>query len=318
MDIKEIIKTIPGVNPLFQWMGYWLAYREVLDERALPLEKRVELMMDRYEEKFGYRMDINNPKTYTEKVQWYKAYYTGDGHLERVVDKYLFKQYIKEKLGEGYTVPLIGAWTSIGDLKKDWKNLPEEFCLKSTVQSEGKWIEFIHNKSAVDFNDRKREWKKWFYHKYSLINGVTQAYRNCVPRIIAEQYLENIKNQLFDYKIFCFSGEPFCIESAMERFEGGVPTFTFYDLEWNKLDVTSGHHPNGDVPKPKHLSEMLELSKVLSKDFPHIRVDFFDTDEKLYVAELTLYTGGGYSYYEPQSFNKKMGELFKLPIDNHQ
>jgi hypothetical protein len=63
---------------------------------------------------------------------------------------------------------------------------------------------------------------------------------------------------------------------------------------------------------------MLELSKVLSKDFPHIRVDFFDTDEKLYIAELTLYTGGGYSYYEPQSFNKQMGELFKLPIDDQK
>lgn len=311
MDIKEQIKTIPAVKSLLGWIGY----RSILDERALPLEKRVELMMDRYEEKFGYRMDINHPKTYTEKVQWYKAYYTGDGHLERVVDKYLFKQYIKEKLGDGYTVPLIGAWSDIKSLEKDWKKLPEEFCLKSTVQSEGKWIEFIHHKSSVDFNVKKQEWKKWFLPKLSLINGVTQAYRNCVPRIIAEQYLENIKNQLFDYKIFCFDGQPFCIESAMERFEGGVPTFTFYDLEWNKLDVTSGHHPNGDVPKPKHLQEMLELSKVLSKDFPHIRVDFFDTEEKLYVAELTLYTGGGYSLYDPQSFNEQMGKLFKLPID---
>lgn len=314
MNTKEDIKTIPGVKSLFRWVHY----RNILDERALPLEKRVELMMDRYEKKFGYRMDINHPKTYTEKVQWYKAYYTGDGHLERIVDKYLFKQYIKEKLGDGYTVPLIGAWTDIKSLEKDWNSLPEEFCLKSNVQSEGKWIEFIHHRSAVDFNAKKKVWKRWFLPKLSLINGVTQAYRNCVPRIIAEQYLENIKNQLFDYKIFCFDGQPFCIESAMERFEGGVPTFTFYDLEWNKLDVTSGHHPNGDVPKPKHLSEMLELSKVLSKDFPHIRVDFFDTDEKLYVAELTLYTGGGYSYYEPQSFNKQMGDLFKLPIDDQK
>lgn len=314
MGIKEQIKTIPGVKSFFRWIHY----QNILDERALPLEKRVELMMERYEKKFGYRMDINHPKTYTEKVQWYKAYYTGDGHLERIVDKYLFKQYIKEKLGDGYTVPLIGAWSDIKSLEKDWKILPEEFCLKSTVQSEGKWIEFVHHKSNINFNAKKQEWKKWFRYKHTLINGITQAYRNCVPRIIAEQYLENIKNQLFDYKIFCFDGQPFCIESAMERFEGGVPTFTFYDLEWNKLNVTSGHHPNGDVPKPKHLHEMLELSKVLSKGFPHIRVDFFDTDEKLYVAELTLYTGGGYSYYEPQSFNEKMGELFILPVDNQK
>ena len=124
MDTKEEIKTIPGVKSLFRWIHY----RNILDERALPLEKRVELMMDRYEEKFGYRMDINHPKTYTEKVQWYKAYYTGDGHLDRIVDKYLFKQYIKEKLGDGYTVPLIGAWTDIKSLEKDWDSLPEEFC----------------------------------------------------------------------------------------------------------------------------------------------------------------------------------------------
>ena len=126
-----------------------------------------------------------------------------------------------------------------------------------------------------------------------------------------KEYLENIKNQLFDYKVFCFDGQPFCFESAMERFEGGIPTFTFYDLNWNKMDVTSGNHPNGDVPKPKHLSEMLRLSKILSAGFPHLRVDFFDTDDKLYVAELTLYTAGGYSIYNPQSFNEKMGELFK-------
>lgn len=311
MGIKETIKSIPGVKALAEQIGYM----RIMDLYSLPVEKRVEIMMDKYEAKFGYRMDIHHPRTYTEKIQWYKAYYTGDGHLERVADKLLLKQYIKEKIGEGYTVPVFGSWTDIKGLKKDWPKLPEEFCLKSNVQSEGKWINFIHSKSKVDLRVKEKEWAKWFLPKLTLINGLTQAYRNCIPRVFAEQYLENVKDQLFDYKVFCFDGQPFCIESAMERFEGGVPTFTFYDLEWNKLDVTSGHHPNGDVPKPKHLSEMLELSEVLSKGFPHIRVDFFDTEEKLYVAEMTLYTGGGYSYYEPQSFNEKMGSLFKLPID---
>ena len=311
MIIKQLIKRIPGVQPVLDR----IAYHRKLDIRSLPLEERVERMMDKYERKMGYRMDIKHPKTYTEKIQWYKIYYTGDGHLDCVVYKYLMKQYIREMLGDGYTVPLIGVWTDIRNLEKDWDKLPEEFCLKSTVQSEGKYIEFIHKKSTVDFRIKKKEWEKWLLMKNTIINSFTRAYHNCVPRIIAEQYLENIKNQLFDYKVFCFDGQPFCIESAMERFEGGIPTFTFYDLKWNKLNVTSGNHPNGDVPKPKHLSEMLELSKVLSKGFPHLRVDFFDTDEKLYVSELTLYTGGGYSIYNPQSFNEKMGELFRLPID---
>ena len=313
MSIKKTIESLSVVQHIREKRKY----NRIIDVRTLPLEVRTTKMMKKYESKMGYKMDINHPKTYTEKIQWYKLFYTGDGHLDRIVDKYLMKEYIKEKIGDGHTVPLIGAWTDINALKRDWNKLPEEFCLKSTVQSEGKCIEFIHKKSAVDFKTKKKEWAKWLLPKRTLVaNSFAQAYYNCVPRIIAEQYLENIKNQLFDYKVFCFDGQPFCIESAMERFEGGVPTFTFYDLEWNKLDVTSGHHPNGDVPRPKHLDEMLELSKVLSKGFPHLRVDFFDTDEKLYVAELTLYTGGGYSIYDPKSFDVKMGELFKLPIDN--
>lgn len=309
MIVKQLLRRVWGV----QMAAEWIRRLRVVDVRDLPVESRVAIMMDKYEAKFGYRMDIQHPKTYTEKLQWYKAYYTGDGHLDRIVDKYLFKEYIREKLGEGYTVPLLGMWTDIEGLERDWDSLPEEFCLKSTVQSEGRWIEFIHQKSAVRFASKKRKWAKWFDPKQTLIIGPTQAYRNCVPRIIAEQYLENVRKQLFDYKVFCFNGEPFCVEAAMERFTHDGPSFTFYDLDWHKLDVTSGHHPNHDVPKPAHFEQMMEISKILSKDFPHIRVDFFDTEEKLYVGEMTLYTGGGYSLYEPQSFNEQMGELFVLP-----
>lgn len=312
MDIKKTMKDVGFIRSLSDR----IAYRHILDFRSLPEEKRVELMMDRYEEKFGYRFDIQHPKTYTEKIQWYKAYYTGDGHLDRIVDKHLFKQYVKEKLGEGYTIPLIGVWTDIKDLEKDWANLPEEFCLKSNVKDAGRWVEIIHKKSEIVFKKKKQEWSQWLLPKLSLINGFAIAYYNCTPKILAERYVENVKDQLYDYKIMCFDEQPFCVEAAMERFGSTGPSFTFYDLNWNKLDVTSGHHPNLDVPHPHHFEEMLEIAKVLSKDFPHVRVDFFDTEDKLYVAELTFFTGGGYSYYEPQSFNVQMGKLFKLPIEN--
>ena len=312
MAIRQLFKDIPILGPI----ANRISYCRMDDVRQWPLEKRIELLMDRYEQQMGYRMDINNPITYTEKVQWYKIFYEGDGHLDRVVDKHLFKEYVSERLGEGHTVPLLGVWTNIQDFARDWEKLPEEFCLKSNVQSKGDWVEFIHHKSNIDFKKKKKEWADWFLPKLTLINSLTRAYYNCVPKIIAEKYLENVKNQLFDYKVFCFGGEPFCIESAMERFEDGGPTFTFYDLDWNKLNVTSGNHPNKDVPRPKHLDKMLEEAKILSKDFPHVRVDFFDTEDKLYVAELTLYTGGGYSYYEPQSFNEQMGRLFNLPSSN--
>jgi hypothetical protein len=314
MSIRERLKEIGALR--------YLVYRFISfiipDYRSFSTEKRVKKMLDCYEEQFGYRMDINHPKTYTEKIQWYKAFYTGDGHLDRIVDKHLFKQYVKEKVGDGYTIPLIGVWTDIKSLEKDWANLPEEFCLKSNVKYGGSWVDIIHKKSEVNFNKKKWEWAQWLLYKWSLINGFTVAYYNCTPKILAEQYVENVKDQLFDYKVMCFDGQPFCIEAAKERFGSNGPSFTFYDLKWNKLDVTSGHHPNEDIPHPNHLGEMLEIAKKLSEGFPHVRVDFFDTPEKLYVAEMTFFTGGGYSYYEPQSFNEKMGELFKLPIDDNQ
>ena len=107
MNIKEFIKNIPIVQHAIEQKKY----NRKLDLRSLSVEERVERVMKRYETRMGYRMDMNHPKTYTEKIQWYKIFYTGDGHLDRIVDKYLMKEYVKEKIGDGYTVPLIGVWS---------------------------------------------------------------------------------------------------------------------------------------------------------------------------------------------------------------
>lgn len=312
MHVKDFIKRIPLVKECLERVRY----TKKVDLSKLPIKDRTQRLMDRYEQMMGYRMDINNPQTFTEKIQWYKLFYKGDIQLEQLVDKYLFKQYIKDKLGDGYTIPLIGAWESIEDLQNDWDQLPEVFCLKSTVQSDGKFIKFIHNKSSVDFKKLTKEIRKWLLPKNTLLVSYCRAYYNAVPRIIAEEYMENVSNQLFDYKIFCFEGQPFAVYSAIEHFEKDDYPITFYDLDWNKLDVRYGHHEVEDIPRPKHFDEMIEISRKLSKGFPFIRVDFFDTEDKLYVAELTLYPGGGYTKYEPESFNAKMGELFKLPINS--
>ena len=274
---------------------------------------RWRLMAD-YKKRHGYKMNLKNPKTFTEKLQWYKLYFKGDSHLERIVDKYLFKDYIKQQLGEGYTIPLLGAWTDIKQLEKDWNTLPEEFCLKSTLQSDGNCIKFIHNKSSIQFDTIKKELKEWLNPKKTLINSFCQAYYNATPRILAEEYMQNVKDQLFDYKFFCFDGEPYCIYTAVEHFSEKGSTITFYDLNWKKMDVQYGNHEVGDLPKPIHYEEMLTISKKLSKGFPFLRVDFFDTKEKLLLAELTLYPGGGNTPYKPNSFNETLGEHFKLPL----
>ena len=277
-----------------------------------PVSKLVKGNMDLYESRHGYRFDINNPVTFTEKLQWYKIYYD-NGHLEKVVDKAFFKDYIKEKLGEGYTIPMYNVYSSVKELLTDWDNLPEEFVLKSTVQSDGRFIEVIRKKSEVNREELKAEVKKWFNPYNTLVNSFCRAYYRAQPRVLAEQYMSQFNDQLYDYKFFCFNGQIECVYVAMDHFMEDDYPITFYDLDWNKLDVQYGEHKVGDAPKPAHFEEMKEIAQKLSQGFPFIRVDFFDTDDRLYMAELTFYPEGGMTPYYPISFNQKLGDLFILP-----
>ena len=277
-----------------------------------PLDKRIKGAMDLYEKAHGYRFDINNPVLFTEKVVWYKLFYERPD-FTRIVDKYFFKDYILEKLGDGYTIPLIGVWDNIESLERDWENLPEEFCLKSTLQSDGYSIKIIHNRSTIDFSDIKNELNRWLKPENTLINSYCKAYYKATPRIIAEVYKAEVGNQLYDYKIFCFNGNPKYAYVATEHFSDKTYPISFYNLDWKKLNVYYGNHRECEVEKPKDFEEMISISRVLSKDFPFVRVDFFETDEQLYVAEMTLYPGGGQTPIFPVSFNLEMGNQFVLP-----
>lgn len=312
--VKRAIKTV--VYPL---LGKpYDRYNDIL-RRNWPLEKRINGAMDLFEKKQGYRFDINNPRLFTEKVVWYKLFYQRKD-MVRLVDKYLFKEYITEKLGEGWVIPLIGVWKNIDALERDWYNLPEEFCLKSTLQSDGLSIKFIHKRSEISFSDIKAEISTWFLPEKTLIDSYCRAYYDATPRVIAEEYKTEIDNQLYDYKFFCFNGEPKYVYVATDHFPGQLSHISFYDLEWNRLDVRYGEHPNCDVEKPPEFEEMLRVSRVLSEGFPFLRVDFFNPPEKLYVAELTLYPGGGQTPIYPEEFNLHLGDLFVLPteeIDKH-
>ena len=281
----------------------------------LPSEKRIAGIMKLYESRMGYRFDINNPVLFTEKIQWYKEFYRADG-LDRVVDKYLFKGYVEEKLGKGYTIPLLGMWTDVKSLMKDWDSLPDTFVLKSTCQSEGNFIEFVHDKSKVDVKKLKRDLAAWLEPMNTLVNTYCGAYQNVVPRIIAEEYMQQPNGQLYDYKCFCFGGKPFCFYVATDHFVAAdFKTYgiSFYDLDWNLMDVHYGTHEQNHVPKPQRFDEMVRISEKLSAGFPFVRVDFFETADQLFVAELTLYPGGGLTPYKPESFNRQMGDMFVLP-----
>lgn len=274
--------------------------------------KRIRRNMLAYKRGHGYIFDINNPETFTEKIQWYKLFYT-DNRLKTIVDKYDFKEYVKHKLGDNHTIEVYGCWESIEDLEQDWIKLPQQFCLKSTISSEGSHILPIMLKEEVSFDLIKREVAPWLDKRNTMINSYCRAYYNTKPRVLAEKYVSDIDNQLNDYKIFCFDGKPYFIYVAVDYKSGTDSPIVFYDLNWRKLDIRYGNHRTDiNVKKPKNLSAMLKYARVLSEGFPFVRVDFFDTNKKVYVAEMTFYPGGGLIPYYPKTINEEMGKLFFL------
>jgi len=278
-----------------------------------PERKFVSGVMDCYRRHMGYSFDLGHPVLFTEKLQWYKVYYRRDDFAD-ITDKYLFKNYIKERLGPGHTIPLYSAWTDIGSLERDWPTLPEEFVLKANLQSDGRNIMFIRHKSQTDFRRIRPELKRWLKVWDTLLNSWDWHFYNSTPRILAEKYMSNIEGQLYDYKVFCFGGEPYCMYVAQEHFaDGSSYPITFYDLDWRKMDVRYGSHRSMDAEKPRHFTEMVGMARILSKGFPFIRVDFFDTDERPYVAEMTFAPGGGCVPYSPESFNRLLGDKLVLP-----
>ena len=272
--------------------------------------------MNMYEKRMGYRFDISHPVLFTEKIQWYKLFYK-NSELKNIIDKYNFKAYIREHLGEGYTIPVLGVWSDIKSLEKDWEKFPEKFVLKSTISGFGNNIKIIKDKSKIHFRSLKKELKSWLNPLNTNLNSTATGYYDCTPRILAEEYMENIDEQLYDYKIFCFSGTPHYCYVVTDHFSNTPFKLSFYDLEWQKMEVRYGEHKNCEVEKPKHFDDMLSISRKLSKDFPFVRVDFFDLPEKLYLSEMTFYSGSGFIPYYPESFNREMGELFILPLGHN-
>lgn len=306
---KRIQKLLPN------FLIRFLAHGTLKTMDKWDAEKLIRTNMRYYKKKMGYNFDINKPKTFTEKIQWYKFFYHNP-LCPYIVDKVTFKTFINEKLGNGYVIPLYGSWETIEDLEREWYRedsvLPQEFCLKSNLQSDGRCIKIIHDKSNVEFRRLKQELKLWLEPENTLLNSADCNFYRSTPQILAEKYMTNFDDQLYDYKFFCFDGKPFCMYVATNHFEEDDYPITFYDLNWNKMDVKYGGHKNEDVPVPAHFEEMKYLAEVLSKDFPFVRVDFFDTEEKLYLAELTFNPGGGFVAYEPESFNIELGNLFHL------
>jgi len=260
----------------------------------------------------GYFPDFRKPKTFNEKLNWMKLNYCNP--VEKIViDKYEFKNYIKEKLGEGYTIPLIGVYDDVNDI--DFKSLPNKFVIKTTTNGSLTGVQIVKDKKKLDINQTKSNFNNLMQDWNTVYNScLSMGYKEIEPRVIIEEFLDSNKGQLYDYKFFCFHGEPKFVYVAVDHFQGQISKISLFDLNWKNLDVKYDKHKNINrpIPKPQCFDEMLRIAKILSKDFPFVRVDFYEVKEKVYVGELTFTPGGGFGKYKPFSWDYKLGEWLDL------
>lgn len=281
----------------------------------MPMEKCIAKAMQTYGYWEGRTFDLAHPKLFTEKIVWYKLFYRHPDLL-RIHDKYLFKDYILEKLGPGYTAPLYGVWTDMRSFKRDWDGLPDSFCLKSNCSYTSCNIRLIQEKKSVNKRALFREVRRWLNPMNTAINSSVRVYKDVTPRIMAEKLLSGEGGQLKDYKIYCFDGRPYIVGVISDRFisaEGG--TFSYYDLAWNLLPVTKLGHTNAQTPKPRQLEEMLRLAARLSQGFPFMRVDLYLSEGRILVGELTPFSG---NHFDWQELDREMGKRFILPMEEAQ
>ena len=272
----------------------------VPDRWMLPLQYKIKL---------GRWPDLKHPKRWTEKLQLYKMFYRNP-ILHVCVDKYRVREYIKNKGLSGLLVELYGVWGNANDI--DFDLMPKSFILKTTDGGGGETVLLVKDKDKENIDLLRSKLNSWLGRK-NINAGREWAYTGIKKsQIIAEQLLINKNNPdagIEDFKILCFNGNPKYIIVDKDRYIDHKRNF--YTTDWERKYVTTDHEQFEDsYPKPENLDKMLEIAKVLSKDFPFVRVDLYNVEGKIYFGELTYYPWTGYVQFTPDEFDFELGDYF--------
>ncbi len=292
--------------------NYWLKYHELYLKGEFNLENRKHFLEEWFRDSVGYFPDIENPKTFNEKIQWYKLYYD-DPLIAKCIDKISFKEYIKEVIGNEYVIPSLGEYSNADEI--DFDGLPDQFVIKANFGSSAKEIIIVTDKSKLDIAGTRKTISSWEKPWWRDAWG---GYEFVQPKILIEEYIEQVDGQVYDYKFWCFNGDAEHIYVSADRFKRH--TINVYNIDWEKVDIAFTDFPTfeKEIEKPEHLSQMIAVSKLVSKRFPFVRMDFYETEKRIYVGELTFYPAGGFELFIPRDWDYKLGEMLKLPMKSNR
>ncbi len=260
--------------------------------------------------RMGYELNLEEPKTYNEKLQWLKLYDRKPIYTD-MVDKYEAKKYVAAIIGEEYIIPTLGVWDKVEDI--DFNSLPNQFVLKCTHDSGG--LVICRDKKNLDLDSVRAKLERSLKRDY-FIYSREWPYKNVKHRIIAEQYMETGGDtDLIDYKFYCFNGEPKFLYISHGLSNHATARISYVSFDWKKQPFKRNDYADFEElpPKPINFDKMIELSRKLSVGVAFLRVDFYEINGKIYFGELTFFPGAGLTKFDPSEWDEKLGEWIKLP-----
>jgi hypothetical protein len=301
--MKKILKKLILGHETSKFM-----YESMMDHYHKYFVSDEQMVKKMFRKFLNREVELIAPVKYNDKLQWLKLYWH-DPRATVCADKYEVRKIVEDTIGKQYLNELIAVYDKTDEI--DYDQLPDSFVLKGTHGSGFNII--CKHKKDLNWSKSLKQMGHWLKRNYYWSNR-EWVYKDIKPRIVCEKYLEEMDvGELRDYKIFCFNGEPKLIEVDFDRFVNHKRNI--YDLDWNLLEgeIKYPSDPNYIIQKPEKLSEMLALSRALAQGFPHVRVDFYIVEDRLYFGELTFFHESGTGAFRPEVFEIEMGNWINLP-----
>jgi hypothetical protein len=306
MDLKSVLKKRAKRMVRF--------YRAIRTNYYNAMYSDESYLKHQYKKIHGVYPDLEHPRNLSEKLIWLMLNYR-DERMEMCSDKFAVRDYYQEVLQtDKYLIPCLGCYDHVNDI--DFDKLPNRFVLKATHGSG--WNYICTDKSKLTKKQKRiilSDCNYWLTHNLARY-GREWNYRNIKPRIICEAFIGSDNGEApFDYKFFCFNGEPKMIQVDADRFIDHKRNF--YDIHWNLLNATdqlvNKHITDRQPEPPRDLDEMLSIARRISSNFPHVRVDLYNVSGRIYCGEMTFFHDAGLSRFEPESFHEELGSWLTLP-----
>lgn len=256
--------------------------------------------------KFGKELNLENPTSFNEKIQWLKLNDRTPIHTI-CADKIAVRDYVEERIGNEYMIPLTKVFGDVKGLKSE--NVQDNYPVIIKCNHNSGAYTIVKNKEEINWKNERRKYSNLLKQNY-YYQGREWQYKNITPKLFTEKLLTDKKGNIpDDYKIFCFDGEPKFIQVDIDRQINHLRNF--YDIDWNLMPIEFIYKTGSEIEKPKQLKKLLELASKLSQDFVFARVDFYTFGDEIYFGEITFHPEAGFGKFNDDN-DMKLGKYLSL------